>query len=99
MRVHIAAIPGGPFSARYPQLPGCEAHGHTIEEAVAKLADVREAYVSRMLADGMKEALRGLVIQNDATDMCRCLLCSRWWMILDYEDHTPDCPAQPGDDE
>lgn len=62
------------------------------------LADARMGYVATMIEDGQKETLRGLVLKDDG-DIRTCLLCDGWWMVLDYEDHKPNCPAQPGDDE
>jgi predicted RNase H-like HicB family nuclease len=42
------------FLASVEELPGCESHGSTPEEALASLRDAMELYLASMLDDGLE---------------------------------------------
>src|SRR5258708_21252281 len=39
--------------AKHPELPGCMAHGATVEEALADLKEARTEYIYSLLEDGL----------------------------------------------
>lgn len=41
------------YLASHPELPGCMAHGDTIEEALENLEDARRLYIATMLKRGL----------------------------------------------
>ncbi len=43
--------------ARVEELPGCESHGDTVEEARVNLADAMQLYLAAMLEDGLEPPL------------------------------------------
>jgi predicted RNase H-like HicB family nuclease len=52
--------------ATHPALPGCMAHGTTLEEAIAQLDDARRVYIQSLLEDGLPipDTARGGVEAN-----------------------------------
>ncbi|MGQ0562471.1 MAG: type II toxin-antitoxin system HicB family antitoxin [Gemmatimonadota bacterium] len=47
----------GCYVARIPELPGCESHGSTPEEAIANLREAQELYLQEMLERGLEPPL------------------------------------------
>lgn len=45
------------YLATNPELPGCMSHGDTPEEAIRRLAEARELYLSTMLERGLEPPL------------------------------------------
>jgi predicted RNase H-like HicB family nuclease len=45
------------YFASVPDLPGCESHGDTPEEALSNLRDAVEVYVGSMIEDGLEPPL------------------------------------------
>jgi predicted RNase H-like HicB family nuclease len=41
------------YIARTPELPGCMAHGPTVEHALRELREARTEYIYSLLADGL----------------------------------------------
>lgn len=41
------------YFAEIPELPGCESHGNTPEEALASLEDAKELYLHSLLEEGL----------------------------------------------
>ena len=41
------------FTASHPELPGCKAHGDTMTEAIANLAEARRLYIEGLLKRGL----------------------------------------------
>lgn len=45
------------YVARVAELPGCESHGETSEQALQHFAEAKKLYIASMLADGITPAL------------------------------------------
>ena len=48
------------------ELPGCESHGTTPNEALDNLEDAKRLFIESMIEDGMEPALSGAALQTGA---------------------------------
>ena len=54
------------YVARIPQLPGCTAHGKTVEEAKSQLSEIKQDFIYFLLIDGLDVPVpsRDVIVSN-----------------------------------
>lgn len=54
------------YMARIPELPGCESHGETVEEARENLEEAKQLYLESLIEDGIEPPIPAAAFATDS---------------------------------